>query len=182
MLCDQLRHTVHSFGACISVCGTASDLPTYIIKGNIFYICTSSQRSLTKWCPHNNDALSSGSSHFLSDENFGVPDIENVMNTEDDVTIINTSQSQEVLSTQLLQAAATDREAERERCRNNSNKSPREDKPGGKNLDQTCLRLAIERPATTKVGNAQPITGALPTNFGPIIHVVVHLTMQISVM
>ena len=27
------------------------------------------------------DALSSASSHFLSDENFGVPDIENVMNT-----------------------------------------------------------------------------------------------------
>ena len=73
---------------------------------------------------------------------------------EDDVTVIDTSQSQEVLSTQLLQAAATDREAERERRRNNSNKSPREDKPGGKNLDQTCLRLAIERPATTKAGNA----------------------------
>jgi len=30
---------------------------------------------------------------------------------EDDVTVIDTSQSQEVLSTQLLQAAATDREA-----------------------------------------------------------------------
>ena len=72
---------------------------------------------------------------------------------EDDVTVINTSQSQEVLSTQLLQAAATDREAEREQRRNNSNKSPREDKPGGKNLDQMCLRLAIERPATTKAGN-----------------------------
>jgi hypothetical protein len=27
------------------------------------------------------DALSSASSHFLSDENFGVPDIENVMST-----------------------------------------------------------------------------------------------------
>ena len=27
------------------------------------------------------DTLSSVSSHFLSDENFGVPDIENVMNT-----------------------------------------------------------------------------------------------------
>ena len=73
---------------------------------------------------------------------------------KDDVTVINTSQSQQVLSTQLLQAAATDREAERERRRNNGNKSPREDKPGGKNLDQTCLRLAIERPATTKAGNA----------------------------
>jgi len=73
---------------------------------------------------------------------------------EDDVTVIDTSQSQEVLSTQLLQAAATDREAEREQRCNNSNKSPREDKPGGKNLDQTCLRLAIEQPATMKAGNA----------------------------
>ena len=27
------------------------------------------------------DVLSSASSHFLSDENFGIPDIENVMNT-----------------------------------------------------------------------------------------------------
>jgi hypothetical protein len=72
---------------------------------------------------------------------------------EDNVTVVNTSPSQEVLSTQLLQAAATDREAERERRRNNGNISPREDKPGGKNLDQTCLRLAIERPATTKAGN-----------------------------
>ena len=27
------------------------------------------------------DALSSASSHFLSDENFGIPDIENVMDT-----------------------------------------------------------------------------------------------------
>jgi len=27
------------------------------------------------------DGLSSASSHFLSDENFGIPDIENVMNT-----------------------------------------------------------------------------------------------------
>jgi len=73
---------------------------------------------------------------------------------EDDVMVIDTSQSQEVLSTQLLQATATDCEAERERCRNNGNKSPQEDKPGGKNLDQTCLRLAIEWPATTKAGNA----------------------------
>ena len=72
---------------------------------------------------------------------------------EDDVTVINTSQSQEVLSTQLLQAAAADHEAECEQHHNNSNKSPREDKPGGKNLDQTCLRLAIEWPATTKAGN-----------------------------
>ena len=31
---------------------------------------------------------------------------------KDDITLINTSQSQEVLSTQLLQASATDREAE----------------------------------------------------------------------
>ena len=29
-----------------------------------------------------------------------------------------------------------------------------EDKPGRKNLDQMCLQLAIERPATTKAGNA----------------------------
>ena len=73
---------------------------------------------------------------------------------EDDVTVINTSQSQEVLSTQLLQAAATDHEAEQEQHHNNSNKSPQEDKPGGKNLDQMCLQLAIEWPATTKASNA----------------------------
>ena len=43
---------------------------------------------------------------------------------EDDVTVINTSQSQEVLSTQLLQAAATDCEAEHEQCHKNSKKLP----------------------------------------------------------
>ncbi|KIM90088.1 hypothetical protein PILCRDRAFT_84255 [Piloderma croceum F 1598] len=136
------------------------------------------------------NTLSSASSHFLSDENFGIPDIENVMNTvfgsdrsgkeavswkqywnelnvyeealrlggntadvpmmrscdtsqsvsdpdEDNVTVVDMSPSQEILSTQLLQAAATDREAECERCCNNGNISPREDKLGGKNLDQT---------------------------------------------
>lgn len=75
-----------------------------------------------------------------------------------DVTILDnpttSSPSQEVLSTHLLQAAAFDREAEREQRRKNGNVSPREHKPGGKNLDPTCLRLAIERSATTKGGKA----------------------------
>ena len=73
---------------------------------------------------------------------------------KDDVMVIDISQSQEVLLTQLLQAAATDCKAEREQCHNNGNKSPQEDKLGGKNLDQTCLQLAIEWPATTKASNA----------------------------
>lgn len=70
---------------------------------------------------------------------------------DDDITVVATSQE---LSIQLLQTAAADREAERERRRKNGNVSPRQHKPGGKNLDQTCLRLAIERPATTKGGTA----------------------------
>ena len=73
---------------------------------------------------------------------------------KDDVMVIDISQSQEVLLTQLLQAAATDCEAECEQCHNNGNKSPQEDKLGGKNLDQTCLQLAIEWPATMKASNA----------------------------
>jgi hypothetical protein len=60
----------------------------------------------------------------------------------------------EVVSTQLLQSSGTDREAERERRRKNGNVPPREGKAGGKNLDQTCLRLAIERPGTTSGGRA----------------------------
>jgi hypothetical protein len=58
----------------------------------------------------------------------------------------------QVLSTQLLQSSVADREAERERRRKNGNVPPREDKPGGKNLDQTCLRLVIERPGSTSGG------------------------------
>lgn len=77
---------------------------------------------------------------------------------DDDVTIVDNTTtrgpSQEVLSTQLLQSTATDWEAEREQCRQNGNVSPRGDKQGGKNLDQTCLRLAIERPATTAGGKS----------------------------
>ena len=53
---------------------------------------------------------------------------------------------------QLLQIDAADREAECERRRVNDNESPREDKPDGKNLDLTCLRLAIEQPGTTNRG------------------------------
>ena len=60
----------------------------------------------------------------------------------------------EVVSTQLLQSGAADREAERERRRKNGNVPPREGKPGGKYLDKTCLRLAIERPGTTSGGRA----------------------------
>ena len=60
----------------------------------------------------------------------------------------------EVLSTQLLQLSATDREAERERQRKNGNVPFREDRSSGKNLDQTCLRLAIEWPGTTSGGRA----------------------------
>jgi hypothetical protein len=73
---------------------------------------------------------------------------------EDNVTVVDTSPSQELLSTQLLQAATTDHEAEHKQCCNNGNISPQEDKPGGKNLDQMCLWLAIEWLATTKAGNA----------------------------
>ena len=62
--------------------------------------------------------------------------------------------SSEVLSTQLLQSSVTDREAEHERRRKNGNVPPREGKAVGKNLDQTCLRLAIERPGTTSGGRA----------------------------
>ena len=163
------------------------------------------------------EVLSTASCCFLSDENFGIPDIENIMNTvfgsdhfgkeavswkqywnelnmyEEalclggnigdipmvcpcfifngyvmyecawvdaqlqvqpwHITSLDLSPSQEVLSTKLLQAAITDHEAEHEKCHNNGNISPQENKPGGKNLDQTCLWLAIKWPATTKAGN-----------------------------
>jgi hypothetical protein len=66
----------------------------------------------------------------------------------------NPGPSSEVISTQLLQSNAADREAERERRRKNGNVPPRQGKSGGKNLDQTCLRLAIERPGTTSGGRA----------------------------
>ena len=79
---------------------------------------------------------------------------------DDTVTVVggpassNPGPPSEVLSTQLLQSSATDREAERERRRKNGNVPSREDRAGGKNLDQTCLRLAIERPGTTSGGRA----------------------------
>ena len=60
----------------------------------------------------------------------------------------------EVLSTQLLQSSATDREAEHERWCKNGNVPSGEDRAGGKNLNQTCLQLAIERPGTTSGGRA----------------------------
>jgi len=57
MLCDQLQCTVCSFAACISqfVAWPQTCLTWYvhIIKGNILYMCTSSQRPLTIWCPCN---------------------------------------------------------------------------------------------------------------------------------
>ena len=79
---------------------------------------------------------------------------------DDTVTVVgglassNPGPPSDVLSTQLLQSSATDREAERERRRKNGNVPSREDRAGGKNLDQTCLRLAIERPGTTSGGRA----------------------------
>src|SRR5258708_31471679 len=60
----------------------------------------------------------------------------------------------DILSTQLLQSSVADRETERERRRQNGNVPLREDKTGGKNLDKTCLRLAIERPGRTGGGRA----------------------------
>ena len=60
----------------------------------------------------------------------------------------------EIVSTQLLQSGAADREAKREKRRKNGNVPPRQGKAGGKSLDQTCLRLAIERPGTTNGGRA----------------------------
>src|SRR5882762_2355899 len=57
MLYDQLQCTVRSFGACISqfVARPQTCLTWYvhIIKGNIFYTCTSSQHPLPIWCPNN---------------------------------------------------------------------------------------------------------------------------------
>lgn len=80
---------------------------------------------------------------------------------DDDTTTVvsgpassNPGPPSEVLSTQLLQSSAADREAERERRRKNGNLPPREHRAGGKNLDQTCLRLAIEWPGTTSGGRA----------------------------
>jgi hypothetical protein len=79
---------------------------------------------------------------------------------DDAITVVsgpassNPGPPSEVVSTQLLQSSAADREAERERRRKNGNVPPREDMAGGKNLDKTCLRLAIERPGTTSGGRA----------------------------
>jgi len=57
MLYDQLQCTVRSFGACISQFAarpqTCLTWYVHIIKGNIFYTCTSLQRPLTIRCPHN---------------------------------------------------------------------------------------------------------------------------------
>ena len=74
----------------------------------------------------------------------------------DDVsaTPARTGPPSEIISTQLLQSSAVDREAKRERRRKNGNVPPRQGKTGGKNLDQTCLRLAIEWPGTTNGGRA----------------------------
>jgi hypothetical protein len=92
-------------------------------------------------------------------ENQPVPS-QSVQDDDDAITVVGGTASSnprppsEVLSTQLLQSSAADREAERERRRKNGNVPPREDRAGGKNLDQTCLRLAIERPGTTSGGRA----------------------------
>jgi hypothetical protein len=61
----------------------------------------------------------------------------------------------EVISTQLLQSGAAEREAERERQHKNGNVPPQEGKAGWKNLDQTCLQLDIEWPETTSGGRAR---------------------------
>jgi hypothetical protein len=66
----------------------------------------------------------------------------------------NSGPPSEIVSTQLMQSGAADCEAEREKRRKNGNVPPRQGKAGGKSLDQTCLRLAIERPGTTGGGRA----------------------------
>ena len=75
---------------------------------------------------------------------------------DDKITVVDGPASSNwptaILSTELLQTEIADREAERERRRQNGNKAPRQDKPGGKNLDQTCLKLAIEWPGVSNGG------------------------------
>lgn len=72
----------------------------------------------------------------------------------DDITIIDgpvsSSQLTANLSTTLLQTKEVDCKAECKTHCNNGNKAPQVDKPNGKNLDPTCLKLAIEWPGVTK--------------------------------
>lgn len=74
----------------------------------------------------------------------------------DDITVIggpaSSSQLTANLSTALLQTEEADCKAERKTHHNNGNKAPQVDKPNGKNLDPTCLKLAIEWPGVTKGG------------------------------
>ena len=67
MLCETVTNcnaTVRSFGVCISQFvarpRTCLTWHVHIIKGNIFYMCTSSQCPLTIWCLHNTTM------HFLA--------------------------------------------------------------------------------------------------------------------
>ena len=82
MLCDQLLQSAFIWCQQLSVCGTASDLPNLACSHNqrkyFFYVhlTTSSHMVSTQ----HYDALASVSSCFISDQNFGVPDIKNVMN------------------------------------------------------------------------------------------------------
>jgi len=102
---------------------------------------------------------------------------------EDDVMVIDTSQSQEVLSTQLLQAAATDREAERNNAATTATNHLEKTNQVGRTWTRRVSNLPLNGQPPQKQAMPQPITGASPvTNFRPIIHVVVHLTMQISAM
>ena len=75
---------------------------------------------------------------------------------DDEITVVDGPASSNrptaILSTELLQTEIADREAECERRCQNGNKAPQQDKPGGKNLDQTYLKLAIERPGVSNGG------------------------------
>jgi hypothetical protein len=64
--------------------------------------------------------------------------------------------SQPQLSTQVLQSAAGNREAERQERQKNGNISPREHQRTGKKLDQLCLSLAIQREETNSKGVLAP--------------------------
>jgi hypothetical protein len=64
--------------------------------------------------------------------------------------------SQPQLSTQVLQSAAANHEAERQERQKNRNFSPWEHHRTGKKLDQLCLSLAIQREETNLKGVPTP--------------------------
>ena len=75
---------------------------------------------------------------------------------DDEITVVegpaSSSQPTAILSNELLQMEIANREAECERCHQNGNKAPQQDKPDGKNLDQTCLKLTIKWPGVFNGG------------------------------